>query len=459
MQLEAELHRTDEQLQRRIEQSETSTEELKASNEELQAINEELRSTTEELETSKEELQSINEELITVNQELKAKVEETGKINDDLQNLIASTDIATVFVDRGLRIKRFTPRARQIFNIIASDIGRSLLDITHRLDYDAAGRRRGAGLPDAAHRSSARCATHDGRWYLARVLPYRTTEDRIDGAVLTFVDITARREAEEQLHAERAAAAHGGREHPRLRHHHASTPKASSPTWNSGAERIFGYSRARGARPAERAHLHPRRPRRRRRRGGDARGAREDGRAEDDRWHLRKDGSRVFCSGIMTPLREGGELRGYAKIARDLTGSRRTEREREALLRKETAGRAEAHAASVLKDEFLAVMSHELKNPLNLIHLNAELLARLPEAQVAAVGGARRRRHQADGAVAGADHRRPARPVARQHRQAVAGPRGGRLGRHRHRHRRARWPRRRRRGMWRSPPTCRPSRW
>ena len=96
LQLEAELHRTDEQLQLTIEQAETSNEELKASNEELQAINEELRSTTEELETSKEELQSINEELITVNQELKMKVEETGKVNDDLQNLIASTDIALV---------------------------------------------------------------------------------------------------------------------------------------------------------------------------------------------------------------------------------------------------------------------------------------------------------------------------------------------------------------------------
>ncbi len=135
-QLEAELHRTKEQLQLTIEHSETSTEELKASNEELQAINEELRSATEELETSKEELQSINEELITVNAELKSKIEETGKINDDLQNLITSTDIATVFVDRRMRIKRFTPRATELFNIIANDAGRSLLDITHRLDYD-----------------------------------------------------------------------------------------------------------------------------------------------------------------------------------------------------------------------------------------------------------------------------------------------------------------------------------
>ena len=133
--LEAELQRRGEQLAATIEQYETSSEELKASNEELQAINEELRSTTEELETSKEELQSTNEELITVNHELKTKIDETSEINDDLKNLITSTDIATVFVDSSMRIKRFTPASASLFNIIASDIGRSLFDITHKLDY------------------------------------------------------------------------------------------------------------------------------------------------------------------------------------------------------------------------------------------------------------------------------------------------------------------------------------
>jgi two-component system CheB/CheR fusion protein len=126
--LEEDLHRTKLQLQDTIEHSEASTEELKASYEELQAINEELRSATEELETSKEELQSVNEELLTVNAELKRKVDETAKTNDDLQNLIVSTDIATVFVDRDMRIKRFTPRAADIFNILPGDVGRSLHD-------------------------------------------------------------------------------------------------------------------------------------------------------------------------------------------------------------------------------------------------------------------------------------------------------------------------------------------
>ncbi|CAM2153552.1 two-component system, chemotaxis family, CheB/CheR fusion protein [Pararobbsia alpina] len=199
--LERELQRTKGQLQTTIEQSETSTEELKASNEELQAINEELRSATEELETSKEELQSINEELTTVNAELKSKVEETGKINDDLRNLIAANDIGTIFVDRNMRIKRFTPRATDVFSIIGSDIGRSLLDITHRLQYDRLA-DDAADAFETLRLIERELESNDGRWYLARFVPYRTTEDRIDGAVLSFIDITGRRRAEERLRDE-----------------------------------------------------------------------------------------------------------------------------------------------------------------------------------------------------------------------------------------------------------------
>jgi two-component system CheB/CheR fusion protein len=168
--MEEELQRTRERLQATIEQYETSNEELKASNEELQAINEELRSASEELETSKEELQWVNEELTTVNFELKAKVEETAKVNDDLQNFIASTDIATLFVDPGLRIKRYTPRVTDIFNIIPGDVGRSLLDITSRLDYPqlSADARAAFELLKAIERE---VRSADGRWYIARVLP------------------------------------------------------------------------------------------------------------------------------------------------------------------------------------------------------------------------------------------------------------------------------------------------
>ncbi|WKB51989.1 CheR family methyltransferase [Eleftheria terrae] len=371
IQLDEELKQIKDQLQNVIEQSETSTEELKASNEELQAINEELRSTTEELEISKEELQSINEELITVNLELKTKVEETGKINDDLQNLIASTDIATVFIDRAMSIKRYTPRATQIFSIIPSDVGRSLLDIRHRLDYDRLA-EDAADAFQSLKQIEREVSSIDGRWYLARLLPYRTTEDRIAGAVLTFIDITSRRHAEERIQL----VAESMKDYAIV----TMDLDGRITTWNRGAERIFGYSDAEvaGQIPSFLFAPHAGQPYRLE----DAmRQAREEGRVEDDRWHLRKDGSRIFCSGIMTPLYRDGELQGYAKIARDLTGSKHMEAERERLLKREAEERATAQAASDLKDEFLAIMSHELKNPLNLIQMNAELLTRLPGAR------------------------------------------------------------------------------
>ncbi|HEX8678331.1 MAG TPA: CheR family methyltransferase, partial [Chthoniobacterales bacterium] len=134
--MQAEIESLKRQLAEVAEQYELSSEELKASNEELQAMNEEMRSATEELETSKEELQSINEELVTVNNELKSNVEELSKSNADLTNLMASTDIATIFLDRQLRIDRFTPSAQKIFNLIPADVGRPISDITTKLSYD-----------------------------------------------------------------------------------------------------------------------------------------------------------------------------------------------------------------------------------------------------------------------------------------------------------------------------------
>jgi len=209
-QLEEELQRTKLQLQETIEHSEVSTEDLRASNEELQAINEELRSATEELETSKEELQSLNEELVTVNYELKNKIEETSKANDDLNNLIASTDIATIFVDRGRCIKRYTPRATKIFNIIPTDIGRSLFDITHKLGYPELGDDVQATL-SSLRPSEREVSSNDGHYYIVRHLPYRTVEDHIEGVVITFFDITNRREMEERLKA--GAKGDSGEEH------------------------------------------------------------------------------------------------------------------------------------------------------------------------------------------------------------------------------------------------------
>ncbi|WP_461094366.1 CheR family methyltransferase [Spirosoma gilvum] len=197
-QLEEELIRVKTQLQTTTHQHELQAEALKASNEELQAMNEELRSAAEELETSKEELQSINEELTTVNQELKVKIDEVSLSSDNLRNLINSTNIATLFLDRSLRVNLFTPITQDLFNLLPSDYGRPLTDITHRLTYDH--------LVEDAHQvltslqvQEREVATTDGRVYLLRILPYRTASDRINGLVLTFVDITRRQAAEAAL--------------------------------------------------------------------------------------------------------------------------------------------------------------------------------------------------------------------------------------------------------------------
>ncbi|MGJ3704281.1 chemotaxis protein CheB [Variovorax sp. AFSI2.2] len=373
-QMEGEMRQLKLHLQDTIEGAETSTQELKASNEELQAINEELRSATEELETSKEELQSMNEELVTVNFELKMKVEERGRINDDLQNLITSSEIATVFVDRGMHVKRFTPHASNLFNLIASDLGRSLFDITSRLDYPELADDTAAAFKEL--RSTERHVTSaDGRHYLARILPYRTAEDKIEGAILNFFDITDLTAAEEQVRA--------GEE--RLRLVAATTrdfaiittdDQGLIATWNAGARRIFGYSEEEMLRKPlatiytseDQASGVPEKEMQR---------ALASGRSEDERWHLRKDGSRFFCSGVTTPLElaAGG---GFAKIARDMTGTKQHELAQEHRLSKEKKASLSAQMANELKDKFLAVMSHELKQPLNLIQMNAELLMHMP---------------------------------------------------------------------------------
>ncbi|MHC8346642.1 CheR family methyltransferase [Pseudomonas sp. RT6P73] len=365
--LENELQRTKLHLQETIEHSEISSEELKASNEEMQAINEELRSATEELETSKEELQSINEELLTVNYELKSKVEETDKINDYLANLIASTDIATVFVDRNMHIRWFTPRATDIFSMLPVDTGRSLLDITHRLNYPQLA-DDATSVFESLNMMEREVSSSDDRWYIARLLPYRSSESHIDGTVLTFIDITKRREAEDDLRV--------GQERMRLvaesTHDFAIIildEQGLITDWNTGAELIFGYTSTevigayydlifslddRGAGIPE----------------NELRQAREHGRGEDERWHVRKDGSRFFSSGEITLLRTEVVM-GYVKIARDLTGHKR-------LHEAQSKRIAENQVTSHMKDEFFAVMSHELKHPLNLIQLNAEILRRLP---------------------------------------------------------------------------------
>ncbi len=223
------------------EESEATNEELRAANEELQSINEEYRSTSEELETSKEELQSINEELQTVNTELKLKLEAVSRAHSDLQNLMAATDIGTLFLDDRLRIKRFTDQVTDLFNITPADEGRPITDFAHHLEYADLAKDAQAVLNDLTP-VSREVASRKGRWYEMRMRPYRTVDNKIDGVVITFVDITERRQTEQSLRDSQQ----------RLMQHKQLIMRAREPIltwdidngiteWNRGCEELYGF--------------------------------------------------------------------------------------------------------------------------------------------------------------------------------------------------------------------------
>ncbi|WP_422932093.1 chemotaxis protein CheB [Singulisphaera sp. PoT] len=470
-----ELRRLRAELQATIEELQTSNEELRASNEEVMSVNEELQSANEELETSKEEMQSLNEELATVNSQLRAKVEEHQAASSDLTSLLASTDIAVLFLDTGSRIRRFTPAVRDLMDVIASDVGRPLTDLARRfddphLDDDA------LAVLDRLSPAEREVAGSNGRHYLRRITPYRTTDNRIDGVVITFVDITARRlaeaalrESEARLRIALAASQMGtwtwdvaadvhirdanlnrllgmepaetsrplgeflGRIHPddrtaataafaesarqgrplviefrvleppgavrwlrnqgdvvggptgpgtrmagvcvditdlkeaeaalrdgeeRLRLIVSSagdyailtlSPDRTVTSWSPGAVAAFGYreeemlGRSADAifTPEDRAAGVPLR---------EAAEALGKGRSADERWHVRKDESRFYASGVLTPLGEGGVL-GFVKVLRDLTGRKRMEDELRAARDQLEARVAERTAELTLANE------------------------------------------------------------------------------------------------------------
>jgi two-component system CheB/CheR fusion protein len=196
--LELELRQTREELRNTREEMQTSQEELRSSNEEMQSTNEEMQSTNEELTTSKEEMQSLNEELQTVNTELQGRLDELSLSNNDMKNLLNSTEVATVFLDKDLRIRRFTTQAAKITKLIPGDLGRPVSDLACDLLYpglceDALGVLRDLGSKEKAIR------TRKGTWFSARIMPYRTLDDRIDGVVISYWDITAAKELEAKL--------------------------------------------------------------------------------------------------------------------------------------------------------------------------------------------------------------------------------------------------------------------
>jgi PAS domain S-box-containing protein len=317
-QLEQELKATREDLQSTVEEMESSNEELKASNEEIMSMNEELQSTNEELETSKEELQSLNEELSTVNNQLQEKVEELEKANNDMANLFKCTDIATVFLDAALRIKLFTPAAARLYNLIASDVGRPVGDITSRFsDPDLLGDAREV-LEHLAPREKEVPAA-DGGWWARRIMPYRTRDDRIEGVVITFVDITERKQAADAVVRRLAAVVESSAD--------AIFSKGLDgviQTWNSGAERLYGYTRDEAVgrsvemlvpedRGDEWASIMAR-----------LRSGESVEQLETER--VRKDGRRVPVAVTISPVRDGsGKVVSASTVARDIGERKRAE--------------------------------------------------------------------------------------------------------------------------------------
>ena len=198
--LREELRQTKDRLRATVEKHESSKQEMRAANEELRSMNEEYQSTAEELETSQEELRSANEELKTVNRKLEAKVEALREANSALKNLMVATDIGTLFLDRELKVRRFTPPIEELFSVQPGDQGRPISDFTHQLEYDRLEADARQVLEELAPVEREVRGSED-RWFLARTHPYRTVEDVIDGVVLTFVDITRRKQAEEELRA------------------------------------------------------------------------------------------------------------------------------------------------------------------------------------------------------------------------------------------------------------------
>ena len=242
--LNEELRAKEEYLHAANEELETSNEELKSSNEEMQSVNEELQSTNEEMETSKEELQSINEELATVNTELQSKVTDLSRANNDMNNLLAGTGIATVFVDQKLRILRFTPAATQMINLILSDVGRPIAHIVSNLNGYS-------GLVEDAKKVLATLVPKevdvqnaDGKSFTLRMLPYRTLDNVIEGVVITFVDITETVRARDALQKANALLRLAVVVRDAFDAITVQDLVGQIVAWNPGAVRMYGWSEA-----------------------------------------------------------------------------------------------------------------------------------------------------------------------------------------------------------------------
>ncbi|HMO91143.1 MAG TPA: chemotaxis protein CheB [Pirellulaceae bacterium] len=343
-QLESDLRYSRENLQAMIEELETSNEELQATNEELIASNEELQSTNEEL-------HSLNEELYSVNAEHQRKIQELAEVNRDMSHLLENTDVATIFLDEELRIRRFTSRVRNIFDLIDADIGRPILAFSSKLKTDDLETQLRKVL-DTGEAVEREIVAGEGICYLMRMLPYRTKEN-VDGVVLMWVDVSS-------LEALRG----------RLRWMSAIVESTSDAvigqdlsgtitSWNWGAEQLYGYTAAEAlGKSIEMLVPNDLRHEVVQYRSSVQRG---DSVSSVDTVRLHKDGTKINVSLAVSPILDAqGRVIGMSKIARDIR--RRIEMEQQ--IRRQVKQR----------ERFLAVLSHELRNPLNAMSTASVLL-------------------------------------------------------------------------------------
>lgn len=337
--LERELLATRQRLEATVDQLETSNEEMKSANEEYQSVNEELQSTNEELETSKEEMQSINEELQTVNAELNSKNDALLHLNSDLKNLLDSTQIATLFLDRHLRIRSFTPPVTDLFHVRESDHGRPVTEIVSRLSYDGLRQDATRVMRDLSVIEREVNIHGDGLSFLMRMRPYRRADDVIDGVVITFVDISERRRYEEDR--ARLAAIVDSSDDAII----SKDLNGIIKSWNPGAERLFGYRAGEVVGESITVLFPP-----------DLLGEEslilERIRCGENIDHYdtvrqRKDGGLVKVSLTVSPIKNaGGDIIGASKIARDNT-ERAQDEDRKALMMDELNHRVKNTLATV----------------------------------------------------------------------------------------------------------------
>jgi two-component system CheB/CheR fusion protein len=359
--LEYELQRVKEDLRANIEELETSNEELKSSNEELISMNEELYSANEELQASKEEVQSINEELHTVNAQLSRKVEELDRAKDDIENLLRSTGVATLFLNTSLRIKWFTPAAQKVFPILDSDVGRPITDISAPFQGEAWMEDIRLVIRDLVPRERDVHLAQDSEWFIIRVVPYRTRTNVIDGVVVTFVEVTELQRA--RLRTEELASIVASSNDAIVSYQLDGT----ITSWNGGAVALYGFTSEEMMGQSIWQLVPPEYVEEQQQAQSQVL-AGESMLPSFDTVRLRQDGGLVQVSFSLSSLRDmEGNVNGFSAIMRDITKRKHLEEDRERLAQ-------ELQEESRQKDAFLAVLGHELRNPLAAITSAIELL-------------------------------------------------------------------------------------